>query len=147
MSSPKPPKRSPKKLPPSTLDLYDFKALPAFKRQYPKRTRHVSARLYIDKYEEHREANEFLESHKDLHGDGSRTVVRALLLYRDVLAGRQAHPLAAPPPTNPRATASAASSASKRAVDGGGSGTPRGLEGAAGRLASLLGRAWRARRR
>lgn len=44
-------------------------------------------RLYVDKIQEHREAYEFLQRMQDLHGDGGKTIVRALLHYRDSVVG------------------------------------------------------------
>jgi hypothetical protein len=47
--------------------------------------KHVSVRLYIDKWIEHREAYEFIQRQQRLHGEGNKTIVRAILLYRDAL--------------------------------------------------------------
>lgn len=47
------------------------------------RVKGISARLYIDKYVEHREAAEFVQRQQRVHRDGNNTIVRALLHYRD----------------------------------------------------------------
>jgi hypothetical protein len=47
-----------------------------------RRIKHVSARLYIDRWAEHREAYEFIQRMQDLHGEGNKTIVRALLHYQ-----------------------------------------------------------------
>jgi hypothetical protein len=63
-----------------------FRAVPDRDRQTPGRVKHVSARLYIDRFVEHREAAEFLESQHNMYGDGLKTVVRSLLHFRDTVA-------------------------------------------------------------
>lgn len=49
------------------------------------RVKHISARLYIDKWVEHRDAYEFIQRQQRLHGEGNKTIVRAVLHYRDAL--------------------------------------------------------------
>jgi len=49
------------------------------------RVKTVSARLRIDLYLEHRQAYEFLQEMQLLHGEGNKTIVRALLHYRDTV--------------------------------------------------------------
>lgn len=49
------------------------------------RVKHASARLYIDKWIEHRQAYEFLQKQSEIHGEGAKTIVRALLHYRDTV--------------------------------------------------------------
>jgi hypothetical protein len=49
------------------------------------RIKSLSFRLYVDKWQEHKEAFEFLFQRGRIHGEGIETVVRALLLYRDYL--------------------------------------------------------------
>jgi len=51
------------------------------------RVKTVSARLRIDLYLEHREAYEFLQEMQTLHGEGNKTIVKALLHYRDTVYG------------------------------------------------------------
>jgi len=63
----------------------DFQPIPVAERQSPGRIKSVPARLYIDKWLEHREAYTFIQQQQDLHGDGSRTLVRALVYYRDTV--------------------------------------------------------------
>jgi hypothetical protein len=61
----------------------DFSPVPAELRANPARVKSVPARLRVDNYWEHRQAYEFVQRQQDLHGEGSRTIVRALLHYRD----------------------------------------------------------------
>ena len=68
---------------PELIAHMDFHPVPAAERQTPGRVKSVPARLYIDKFTEHREAYAFLQQQQDLHGEGSKTMVRALLHYRD----------------------------------------------------------------
>jgi hypothetical protein len=63
----------------------DFRPVPVIEREQPGRVKSVPARLYIDKYIEHREAYNFIQEMQDLHGEGTKTVVRALLHYRDTI--------------------------------------------------------------
>ena len=60
----------------------DFRPVPSAQRQGA-RIKSVPARLYIDKFLEHRQAYEFIQEMQDLHGEGTKTVVRSLLHYRD----------------------------------------------------------------
>lgn len=64
----------------------DFTPLPPRQRVTPARTRSIPARLYIDRWREHREAYQFLQQVQKLHGAGAKTLVRALLYYRDTVA-------------------------------------------------------------
>jgi hypothetical protein len=50
-----------------------------------RRVKNVSARLYIDKFVEHREAYEFLKEAQETSRDGNKMIVRALLHYRDTV--------------------------------------------------------------
>jgi hypothetical protein len=63
----------------------DFRPVPVADRESPGRIKSVPARLYIDKWVEHRQAYDFIQQQQDLHGDGSRTLVRALVYYRDTV--------------------------------------------------------------
>ena len=66
--------------------LRDFRAIPRDQRPTePVKPKGLSARLYIDKWREHREAFEFLRRMQEMHGDGGKTLVRALLHYRDTI--------------------------------------------------------------
>ena len=62
---------------------FDFQPIPANSRQNPPRVKSVPARLYIDKFVEHREAYDFLQEMQNLHGEGVKTIVRSLIYYRD----------------------------------------------------------------
>ena len=62
-----------------------FTAVAPRQRQTPERIKHVSARLYIDKWIEHRQAYECLQAQQEFHGEGLKTLVRALLHYRDTV--------------------------------------------------------------
>ena len=61
----------------------DFSPVPPARRKSPGRVQSVPARLYIDQYKEHREAYKFLQERQKLHGAGGKTLVRALLFWRD----------------------------------------------------------------
>jgi hypothetical protein len=78
----------------------EFRPIPADQRPAKQPIKGVSVRLYVDKYIEHREAYAFLQSMQDLHGDGARTIVKALLHYRDSIDG--GGPSARPRPGQPR---------------------------------------------
>jgi hypothetical protein len=64
----------------------DFSAVPPSRRRSPGRVKSVPARLYIDRFEEHRQAYQFLQRVQKLHGAGTKTLVRALLHWRDTVA-------------------------------------------------------------
>lgn len=59
-----------------------FTELPPEQRQSPARTRNLQARFYIDRYQEHQQAFDFLANFKQTRGEGPKTLVRALLFYR-----------------------------------------------------------------
>jgi len=61
------------------LAMLDF--TPQRKRR-TSRVKGVSARLYIDQISEHRRAYKFLQAQQSLHGDGNKTVIRALNHYK-----------------------------------------------------------------
>lgn len=61
----------------------DFSPVPPDKRRSPGRVKSVPSRLYIDQYREHREAYKFLQERQKLYGAGGKTLVRALLFWRD----------------------------------------------------------------
>jgi len=67
------------------IALLAFQPVPPSHRHEPARVKNVSARLYIDKWLEHREAYEFLVAQQQLHGQGLKTIVRALIHYRDTV--------------------------------------------------------------
>jgi hypothetical protein len=74
-------------------EILDFHPIPRKQRTLPPRVRNVSARLYVNKYEEHREV-EKLRAALDLpHGDITRTVVRALLAYKSHLDSHKGEPV------------------------------------------------------
>lgn len=64
----------------------EFTPVPPSKRRSPGRIKSVPARLYIDRFDEHRQAYEFLQDVQRLHGEGTKTLVRALLHWRDTVA-------------------------------------------------------------
>lgn len=66
-----------------------FRPVPPERRHRPGRVRHASARLYIDRWVEHRDAYEFIQAQQELHGEGLKTIVRALLHYRDAVINYQ----------------------------------------------------------
>jgi hypothetical protein len=68
----------------------DFRPVPLADRQVPGRVKNIPARLYIDKFIEHKEAYNFLQEIQELHGEGTKTVVRALLYYRDAVINKLA---------------------------------------------------------
>lgn len=70
-----------KNLPP--IDERRFRQLPATQRS--SKVRAMSARLYVGKFVEHRDAAEFIDSSVKVHGAGIDTIVRALLLYKEYL--------------------------------------------------------------
>jgi len=49
------------------------------------RVKNFSVRLYIDRYREHREAAEFLQRMQEAERAGNKTIIRALLHYRDTV--------------------------------------------------------------
>lgn len=55
--------------------------------QRTNQVRSLSARLFVGKWQEHREAAAFLDKMTRAHGQGVDTLVRSLLFYRDHLAG------------------------------------------------------------
>lgn len=55
--------------------------------QRTNQVRSLSARLFVGKWQEHREAAAFLDTMTRAHGQGVDTLVRSLLFYRDYLAG------------------------------------------------------------
>jgi hypothetical protein len=69
---------------PESIAFREFEPLPPEQRSAE--VKFASARLYIDKYAEHREVFEMLRPIAKIHGEGTKTVVRALLFYRDALA-------------------------------------------------------------
>ena len=79
-------KRGPAVIPPELLVAQlAFRPVPPGARENPGRIKSVSARLYIDKYIEHREAYEMLQEQQALRGEGLKTLIRALLYYRDTV--------------------------------------------------------------
>lgn len=80
---------------PYLISMLAFHPVPERLRQTPERVKHMSARLYVDRWLEHRQAAEFIQSQQDAHGDGLKTVVRALLHYRDSVAEKRLRPTAA----------------------------------------------------
>lgn len=64
----------------------DFTPVPPRQRVTPARTRSVPARLYVDRWREHREAYQYLQEVQKLYGAGAKTLVRALLHYKDTVA-------------------------------------------------------------
>jgi len=63
----------------------EFTELPRQSRHSPARTRNLQTRFYNDRYFEHQAAFEFLANSKQTHGEGPKTLVRALLHYRDTV--------------------------------------------------------------
>lgn len=51
--------------------------------------RPLSARLYVGKWREHRDAAAFLDERMRAHGEGVDTIVRALLLLQDFFELRE----------------------------------------------------------
>lgn len=64
------------------IDRLAFTSVPEGLRSRPARIRNVSARLYVDRWMEHREANQFLQKQQKLYGNGGKTVVRALIHFK-----------------------------------------------------------------
>jgi hypothetical protein len=73
-----------------------FRPLPREERPVKQQTKGLSARLYIDRWAEHRQAYEFIQRQQELHGDGAKTLVRALLNYRDAVIRPQQEAAAGP---------------------------------------------------
>lgn len=91
------------------IHLRRFTALPEAERN--NKVRPLSARLATGRWQEHREAAEFIDGYCSGHGDAIDTLVRALLHYRDhlrsegLLEPAVAEPrLFAAPATAPRRT-------------------------------------------
>jgi hypothetical protein len=63
-----------------------FTEVPVQGRHSPARTKNLQTRFYIDRYLEHQEAFDFLADSKQTHGEGPKTLIRALLYYRDTVA-------------------------------------------------------------
>lgn len=61
----------------------EFSEIPRQARHSPARTHNVQVRFYVDRYVEHEEAFSFLADSKQTHGEGPKTLIRALLHYRD----------------------------------------------------------------
>lgn len=70
---------------PALIARLDFRPIPLDERHTPGRVKNLPARLYIDKFEEHRQAYNFLQQMQELHGEGVKTIVRSLLYYRDTV--------------------------------------------------------------
>jgi hypothetical protein len=64
----------------------DFSPVPPAKRRSPGRIKSVPARLYVSRFQEHKEAYEFLQEVQSLHGNGAKTLIRAVLYWRDTVA-------------------------------------------------------------
>lgn len=64
----------------------DFRPVPTSKRKRPARIKNVGVRLYIDRFEEYRKAYQIIQREQELHGMGTKTLVKALLHYRDTVA-------------------------------------------------------------
>jgi len=71
-------------MPPAIAHL-EFQPVPPSQRRTPGRIAYPSARLYIDRFVEHREAHNFLQQQMDLYNDASNTLVRAIIHYRDTV--------------------------------------------------------------
>lgn len=71
---------------PTLIARLDFIPVPEKERTVPGRVKSLPARLYIDKFVEHRRAYDFLQEMQELHGEGVKTIVRSLLYYRDTVA-------------------------------------------------------------
>lgn len=65
-----------------------FRLLP--ERARSSRVRSLGVRLAVGKWEEHKEAAEFIDEVVTAHGELVDTVVRALLLYRDHVREQEA---------------------------------------------------------
>lgn len=64
----------------------EFTPVPAKMRKSPGRIKSIPARLYINKYVEHKAAFDFLDDVVNSgHGDGIKTLVRALLYYQETV--------------------------------------------------------------
>jgi hypothetical protein len=68
----------------------DFTPVPREKRHAPPRIRNINGRFYTHKWKEHREAYAFLQEMTELHGEGTKTVVRALNAWQDYLDAGEA---------------------------------------------------------
>lgn len=58
-----------------------------------------SVRLFVGKWQEHREVYDFLTAHCTAHGQAVETFVRSILLYRDWLASQSGEQLSLDGPT------------------------------------------------
>ena len=66
------------------LDEPSFANVPSSRRQSPGRVKSVPLRFYISYYKEHKQALEFISKVQKLNpGSGTRTIVRALIAYKD----------------------------------------------------------------
>lgn len=64
----------------------DFTPVPQDERSRPGRRRTITGELYLDRFLEHREAADFLDEMMSAGpGEGVKTIVRALLHYRDTV--------------------------------------------------------------
>lgn len=71
-----------------TLDEPSFSNVPSDRRQSPGRVKSVPLRFYTAYYKEHKQALEFISKAQKLNpGSGTRTIVRALLTYKDQIIG------------------------------------------------------------
>lgn len=65
----------------------EFTPVPRDDRSRPGRRRTITGELYLDRFLEHREASQFLDEVMRVgSGEGVKTIVRALLHYRDTVA-------------------------------------------------------------
>lgn len=67
----------------------DFTPVPRAARHAPPRIRNINGRFYTHKWKEHREAYHFLQEMTELHGEGTKTVVRALNAWQDYLDSQE----------------------------------------------------------
>jgi hypothetical protein len=63
----------------------EFQPIPPSQRHTPGRITHATARLYIDRFVEHREAYDFLQHQQEIYHDASSILVRAIVHYRDTV--------------------------------------------------------------
>jgi hypothetical protein len=63
----------------------EFTPVPSQSRQSPGRVTSISARLYVDQYLEHKLASDFLDQVQKNPGEGTKTLVRALLYYKETV--------------------------------------------------------------
>jgi hypothetical protein len=63
----------------------EFTPVPSQSRQSPGRVTSISARLYVDQYLEHKLASDFLDQVQQNPGEGTKTLVRALLYYQETV--------------------------------------------------------------